>query len=76
MNGNDFVLDTNIILYILSGDEVLAELLYNKRLYTSVVNEMELLSFSRISQDEHKQIKNSFRILSLLNWVIKSKARP
>ena len=28
MNGNSVLLDTNIVLYLLSGDEVLSNLLY------------------------------------------------
>ncbi len=30
MSGNSVLLDTNIVLYLLSGDKVLAELLYQK----------------------------------------------
>jgi predicted nucleic acid-binding protein len=44
MSGNKFLLDTNAILYILGGDEALSTLLYNERLYISVITEMELLS--------------------------------
>ena len=36
MNGNSLLLDTNAILYILSGDETLASFLNGKDLFISV----------------------------------------
>jgi len=32
MNGNNFFLDTNIVLYLLNGDKTIAELLNGKQL--------------------------------------------
>lgn len=57
MNGNKFFLDTNIILYLLNGDETLAELLNNKQLYISVITELELLAYKGITAKEEKVIK-------------------
>lgn len=68
MNGNRFFLDTNIILYILSGDKVIASYLQNKILYTSIICEIELFSFKSISEDEEKEIEKflkEFRIISI-----------
>ena len=41
MNGNNLFLDTNIILYLLNGDQTLADLLDGKKLYISVITELE-----------------------------------
>jgi predicted nucleic acid-binding protein len=57
MNGNRFLLDTNIILYILSGDKIIANYLRNKILYTSIICEIELLSYKSISLNEEKGIQ-------------------
>jgi len=38
MNGNSVLLDTNIVLYLLGGDKVLAELLNQKKLYLSFIS--------------------------------------
>ena len=57
MSGNKFILDTNIVLYILAGDEVLAELLDGQELYLSVISEMELLSYKKITKSEMQKIK-------------------
>ena len=56
MNGNKLFLDTNIILYLLNGDETLAELLNGKQLYISVITELELLAYKGITAEEEKII--------------------
>ncbi len=56
MNGNKLFLDTNIILYLLNGDETLAELLDQKQLYISVITELELLAYKGITTKEEKVI--------------------
>ena len=58
MNGNNFLLDTNIVLYLLSGDQTLASLLRFKRLYISFVSELELLGFHGIKEDQKNQIRD------------------
>jgi predicted nucleic acid-binding protein len=58
MNGNNLFLDTNIILYLLSGDETIAALLDNKQIYISFITELELLSYREISKSEKEKIKN------------------
>lgn len=57
MNGSKLFLDTNIILYLLNGDETLAELLNGKQLYISVITELELLAYKGITPKEEKVIK-------------------
>ena len=56
MNGNRLLLDTNIILYLLNGDETLAELLNEKQLYISIITELELLAFKGITAKEEKVV--------------------
>lgn len=68
MNGNKYLLNTNIILYILSGNRTLANHLYLKNLYASFINEIELLAFKDIAAKEEKGIKNflsQFRIINI-----------
>lgn len=50
------MLDTNIVLYLLSGDKVLSELLFDKKLYISFINQLELLGFRGITKDQHSEI--------------------
>ena len=56
MNGNKLLLDTNTVLYVLGGDETLAQFLHGKELHLSVISELELLSFKKITQKEVKAI--------------------
>ena len=59
MNGNKLLLDTNAVLYVLGGDETLASFLTGKELYISIITELELLSFKKITSKETKAI-NAF----------------
>lgn len=67
MSGNKFLLDTNAVLYILDGDEVLAELLNGEKLYVSIITEMELLSYKDITAKEKQQIKNFLSDFVIVN---------
>lgn len=67
MNGNEVLLDTNIVLYLLDGDETLAEFLNEKRLYISIITEIELLSFWEISEKEQIQIQNFLSDCLIIN---------
>jgi len=57
MNGNRLVLDTNIVLYLLDGDQTLVSLLEKKQLYLSFISELELLSYKGISDRELAVVK-------------------
>ena len=57
MNGNSVLLDTNIVLYLLSGDKGLSDLLYNRKLYISFITQLELLSYHGISSKEKREIE-------------------
>lgn len=52
MNGNNVVLDTNIVLYLIDGDDLLSQYLQDKVFYLSLINEMELLGFKDIEDSE------------------------
>ncbi len=55
MNGKMVVLDTNVILYLLSGSDI-KEKLKSKTLFISVITELELLSYPLIKEKEEKGI--------------------
>ncbi len=54
MSGNRLFVDTNIILYLLSGNETLAELLHEKELYVSFITQLELLGYQSISEKDQE----------------------
>jgi predicted nucleic acid-binding protein len=41
MSGNKLFLDTNIILYLLNGDETVAEFINGKQLFISFITQLE-----------------------------------
>ena len=58
MNGNSLLLDSNIVLYLLNGEETLIPLLEDKQLYLSFITQLELLSFPKISREEINKIES------------------
>lgn len=76
MSGSKFLLDTNTVLYILGGDEALAQLLHNEQLHISIITEMELLSYKNITVRERQQIKNFLAdfVIVNINEAIKEQA--
>lgn len=57
MNGDKIFLDTNVILYLLNGDETIATFLNKKELYVSFITELELLGFTGITKKEERVIR-------------------
>ena len=56
MSGNSLLLDTNIVLYLLKGEETLVPLLEEKQLYLSFITQLETLGYKGISKEEHLKI--------------------
>jgi predicted nucleic acid-binding protein len=75
MSGNKIFLDTNIILYLLGGDETIAELLNDKQFYISFITQLELLGFSELSSQKEEIINDllSNCVILDINDEIKSK---
>jgi len=67
MSGNSLLLDTNTVLYLLAGDETLANFLNGKFLFISVISELELLSFKKLTQNEATTIKTFLSELKIEN---------
>jgi hypothetical protein len=57
MSGNKMVIDTNIALYLLDGDEILKEYLEDKVFYLSSITELELLGYKGITETEEIAIE-------------------
>lgn len=57
MNGNSLFVDSNVILYLISGDDTIAELLNEKHVFISFITELELLGFKDLSEKESKKIQ-------------------
>lgn len=58
MSGSKVFVDTNIIIYFLSGDKTLTSLLEDKVVHLSLISKMELLSFPSITRQEIDRIEN------------------
>ncbi len=58
MSGNSIFLDTNIVLYLLSGDETIADFLNDKTVFLSFITELELLGYKEISAEELSKVES------------------
>jgi predicted nucleic acid-binding protein len=56
MNGNSLLVDTNILLYLLEGDEALIPLLEENQIYISFITQLEMLGFKGLTETEYKKI--------------------
>ena len=74
MNGNKLFADTNVLLYFLQGNPEVIEMFTNKTIFISVISELELLSFPRISEGSEEIIKSFLKNCSIveLNSEIKN----
>jgi len=58
MSGSKLVLDTNIIIYLLSGDRTLADILHKKKVFISFISQLELLRYTELSGKEMTRIES------------------
>jgi predicted nucleic acid-binding protein len=57
MNGRNFLIDTNIALYLLSGNDTIAQLLEGSIVHLSFITELELLGYHGITKQEQHRIR-------------------
>lgn len=57
MNGNNLVVDTNVFLYLLKGDEKAYDLLNKRVLYVSFVTELELLGDAKLAAEDEMLVR-------------------
>lgn len=68
MKTDSWLIDTNIALYLLQGNENIIRLLDGHLLYLSFVSEIELLSFSNPSPAESSLITTLLQDVTLLHY--------
>ena len=54
-------------MYLLSGDQTIADLIDEKQLYISVITELELLGYQSITVEDQKQIKAFLQECKIIN---------
>ena len=57
MSGDRLLLDTNIVIYLLSGDKTLADILHKKIIYLSFISQLELLRYTDLSGREINKVR-------------------
>jgi predicted nucleic acid-binding protein len=67
MSGNKLFVDTNILIFLLTGDPDITKILDGKELIISVITELELKSFPKISEKELKVIDDLIDECQVIN---------
>ena len=67
MSGNSLVLDTNIVLYLFSGDKTIAESLNGKNVFISFITELEILGYPGLTSQQMINAKSFFNDVSLVD---------
>ena len=57
MIGKEILVDTNIILYLLRGNDTLQDILQGKTIYISFITELGLIGFQKITVEEEQQVQ-------------------
>jgi len=55
MSGTNLILDTNILIYYFNGNQTAYEIVNNNQIFISMITEMELLSFSNLTEKNQKK---------------------
>jgi len=67
MSGNNVFLDTNIVLYLLSGDTTIADLLMEQKIFVSFITELELLGYRDISKEDLIKIEEFLKEVTIVD---------
>ena len=67
MSGNSLFVDTNILLYLISGDETIAELLNGKHIYISFITELELLGYKELGESDLRVIQKLIQEATIID---------
>jgi predicted nucleic acid-binding protein len=68
MNGKEILVDSNILIYLLSGNKFIAEELESAKVFLSFITEVELLSYSKLSKAGETRIKTMFEELNIIPY--------
>ncbi len=66
MNGNRFLLDTNILLYV-TGKRIDITTLPEGEYFTSFITELEILSYPSLTTQEEKKLKHLLREIPIVD---------
>ncbi len=66
MSGNSYLFDTNAVLSFLNQPKQLQDD-DSSAVYISFVNELELLSYSKLGSNEEKAIKHFLKLIEIIN---------
>ena len=75
MSGSNLLIDTNIALYLLNGDQTVSDLLMGQDVYISFITELELLGYQDLNESDIPVIESFLEscVIVDINQTIKLK---
>lgn len=67
MNGSKILVDTNILLYFLQGDNRILSVFEENEIYISFISELEILGFPELDKKEEVLIRNFLKNFTIIN---------
>jgi len=67
MNGSKLLVDTNVVLFFLQGNDDLTRLFSDYNIAVSFISELELLSFGQISPEDEQVILSFLRHVQIFD---------
>jgi predicted nucleic acid-binding protein len=71
MSGVNLLMDTNICLYLLAGNETVSEIVDGNTVFISFITQLELLSFHKLTSEEEQKIYTLLLMIVLLLILMK-----
>jgi len=68
MSGREILVDTNIALYFLKGDDDVIEILRDKSVLISFITEIEMLSFPKLTEQSEKMIRDFLSLCKVIGY--------
>jgi len=68
MSGRNVLLDTNVVLYLLKGDDALEALLQGSTVFLSVITKVELLSHPALDRKGEQVIRELLAAVKLMEF--------
>lgn len=68
MSGRNLLLDTNVVLYLLKGDDELEALLQGSTVFLSVITKVELLSHPALDRKGEQVIRELLNAVKLMEF--------
>jgi len=67
MSGIDILIDTNICIYLLNGNKILADFLQGQEIFISIISEIELFAYKGSNLNSTEILNNFIQSVEIID---------